>query len=107
MTPDPCKLDTFNSSLALLLLNDYQAVYDLAAAYHNIRIHPDDLTLLDFQDLPAGRMRVRQFHFADMPCAGIGRILINGASACKGEGLPAGACGAPSLTSRTGMELLG
>lgn len=65
------------------------------------------LTLLDFQDLPAGRMRVRQFHFADMPCEDISRILINGAATCEGDGLPSGACGAPSLVSREKMEILG
>jgi hypothetical protein len=65
------------------------------------------LTLLDFQDLPSGRMRVRQFHFADLPCSGISRILINGASTCEGDGLPPAACGAPSLASREKMELLG
>ena len=65
------------------------------------------LTLLDFQDLPSGRMRVRQFHFADMPCEGISRVLINGASTCDGDGLPDGACSAVNLLSRAKMELLG
>ncbi|MDE4173100.1 hypothetical protein PXK01_02980 [Phaeobacter sp. PT47_59] len=65
------------------------------------------LTLLDFQDLPAGRMRVRQFQFP-YACTGISRVLINGATTCEGGGLPEGACSrALTLTSRTDQELIG
>ena len=45
---DPCKLDTFRSSLALLQSGDYQAVYDLASAYHHIRIAPEHQDMLGF-----------------------------------------------------------
>ena len=66
------------------------------------------LTLLDFQDLPAGRLRVRQFQFVGLTCSDISRVLINGADTCEGEGLPESAC-AESLMLRSliDMELIG
>ncbi|MEP1330744.1 hypothetical protein [Pseudophaeobacter sp.] len=65
------------------------------------------LTLLDFQDLPAGRLRVRQFQFPHA-CADISRVLINGAETCSAPGLSAGACSEHlQLQSHTEMELLG
>ncbi|WP_278923471.1 MULTISPECIES: hypothetical protein [Pseudophaeobacter] len=65
------------------------------------------LTLLDFQDLPAGRPRVRQFQFPQA-CADISRVLINGAQTCSAPALPKGACSQGlSLTSRVKVELLG
>lgn len=68
----------------------------------------DRLTLFDMRDLPAGRPRVRQFQIDDVSCARIGRILINGAQTCKGEGVEEGACMDDlDLTSRTDIELLG
>lgn len=66
------------------------------------------LTLFDMRDLPAGRPRVRQFQIDGVACDDIGRILINGAQTCKGEGVDARACMDDlSLTSRTDIELLG
>lgn len=66
------------------------------------------LTLLDFQDLPAGRMRVRQFQFP-YACDGISRVLINGATTCTGGAdLPEAACSRGiTLSSRIDLELLG
>ncbi|WP_254054784.1 hypothetical protein [Pseudophaeobacter sp. EL27] len=65
------------------------------------------LTLLDFQNLPAGRLRVRQFQFPQA-CADISRVLINGAQTCSGAGLEETGCSKGlTLTSRTKMELLG
>ena len=65
------------------------------------------LTLLDFQDLPAGRLRVRQFQFPQA-CSDISRVLINGAETCGAPGLADGVCTRGlTLVSRTGMELLG
>ncbi|WP_027260097.1 hypothetical protein [Leisingera aquimarina] len=64
------------------------------------------LTLLDFQDLPAGRLRVRQFQFPQ-PCDGISRVLINGAGTCTGDGLPDGACSRGLRLSSKVMELAG
>lgn len=67
------------------------------------------LTLFDFRDLPAGRPRVRQFDLGGIACDGIGAVLINGTSACAGEGVDPAACGAGlALASRVdGMEILG
>ncbi len=65
------------------------------------------LTLLDFQNLPAGRLRVRQFQFPQA-CADISRVLINGAQTCSGAGLEETGCSQGlTLTSRTKVELLG
>jgi len=66
------------------------------------------MTLLDFQDLPVGRLRVRQFQFAGLACNEISRVLINGAETCEGVGLPEGACDKGlNLRSLTSMELIG
>jgi len=65
------------------------------------------LTLLDFQSLPAGRLRVRQFQFPQA-CADISRVLINGAQTCSGAGLQETGCSEGlTLSSRTKMELSG
>ncbi len=82
-----------------------QAVYETVLFDENGQVAR--LTLLDFQDLPAGRMRVRQFQFA-RSCSAISRVLINGATTCTGEALAEGACSRNlSLTSRTDQELIG
>ncbi|MCB1397148.1 MAG: hypothetical protein H6898_07970 [Rhodobacter sp.] len=63
------------------------------------------MTLLDMQDLPAGRTRVRSFEIGGIACDGIGRLLVNGVSACS----PAGSagCTAPLVaTSSIGIEVL-
>jgi len=61
------------------------------------------LTLLDLQDLPAGRMRVRRFDLAGIACDDLGRMLINGrdcrpaaAEVCLRE---------PALSSRIDVDL--
>ncbi len=62
----------------------------------------DRLTLFDFQDLPQGRPRVRQFDLGGISCANLGDILINGVHSCVGDGLSGAECGdGLSLSSRT------
>ena len=34
-----CKLTTFKAAVSLMLPGDFQAVYDLASAYHHVRMH--------------------------------------------------------------------
>ena len=64
------------------------------------------MTLLDFQDLPMGRPRVRQFQFEGLACDDISRVLINGAQTC--EGGDADACiDGLDLSTRTKTELIG
>ncbi|WP_028034860.1 hypothetical protein [Chelativorans sp. J32] len=48
------------------------------------------LTVLDFKELPDGETKVRQFDLPDLNCSDLGRILLNGATAC--EGPEASAC---------------
>jgi hypothetical protein len=45
----------------------------------------DRFALFDFQSLPHGKTRVRQFDLPDISCADIGRVLINGSASCKGK----------------------
>ena len=66
------------------------------------------MTLLDFEQLPAGRMRVRQFRFDGMSCTAISRILVNGAETCTGSDLAANACTDDlKLITRVKTELIG
>ena len=45
----------------------------------------DRFALFDFQSLPLGKTRVRQFDLPDVQCSDIGRVLINGAASCTGQ----------------------
>ncbi|MEM6376292.1 MAG: hypothetical protein AAF686_08620 [Pseudomonadota bacterium] len=66
------------------------------------------LSLFDFRDLPLGRPRVRQFDLADISCAEVGRVLINGASNCIADGETVDLCDrALSVASRLDVELIG
>lgn len=47
----------------------------------------DRFALFDFQALPEGKTRVRQFDLPDIRCGDIGKVLINGAASCKGQAL--------------------
>ena len=65
------------------------------------------LSVFDFQDLPASRMRVRQFALAGADCANISHILINGATACEGTGVDAKACGRIGTTTKSDVVFSG
>lgn len=52
----------------------------------------DRLTVLDFRELPAGKTKVRQFDLPGTDCSGVGRVLINDATACEGDGVAPEAC---------------
>jgi uncharacterized membrane protein len=52
----------------------------------------DRMTVLDFQDLPTGRTRVRQFNLPETQCEGISRVLINDVAACTGDGVTEATC---------------
>lgn len=56
------------------------------------------LSLLDFQDVPAGGMRVRSFDMPGLECGAIGRLLVNATAACAPQGAPG--CDALALSSR-------
>jgi len=64
----------------------------------------DRLTLFDFGVLPAGIPRVRQFDIPGLGCAALGRVLINGVSAC---GPAEGCTDALRYDSRTDVDLIG
>ncbi|WP_254441380.1 hypothetical protein [Ruegeria arenilitoris] len=97
--------------LSFVVENAYPADID-GAVYETVLFGAQGevalLTLLDFQDLPAGRPRVRQFKFAGLACNQISRILINGAQDCAYPGDPADAClSGLTLRSRLETELIG
>ena len=63
------------------------------------------MTLLDLQDLPADRMRVRSFEIGGLGCDDVSRLLINGINECAPADSPA--CTAPlTLDSRVPVEVL-
>ena len=50
------------------------------------------LTIVDFKDLPQGKTKVRQFDFSGVDCNKLGRVLVNDATQCVGDGIETGAC---------------
>ena len=52
----------------------------------------DRLTVLDFNELPAGKTKVARFDLADTDCAKISRVLVNHATECSGAGIDPKAC---------------
>ncbi len=97
--------------LSFLVENSYDIDID-GAVYETVLFGADGkvtlLTLLDFQDLPAGRPRVRQFQFAEMACNQISRILINGAQDCNHQGdMPDACMSGLTLKSRLETEMIG
>jgi hypothetical protein len=52
----------------------------------------DRLTVLDFNELPAGKTKVARFDLAGTDCAKISRVLVNHATECSGAGIDPKAC---------------
>jgi hypothetical protein len=66
------------------------------------------LTLMNFQGVPRGRPRVRQFDFLGPACSDLGQVLINGIQSCTGDGFETSNCDEGlSIESRTDLEVLG
>jgi hypothetical protein len=63
------------------------------------------ITLLDLQDLPGGRTRVRPFEIDGLECSTLARVLINGVATCTPAEAPGCATG-PVMTSRLAVEVL-
>lgn len=100
-----------NCTLSFLVINGHKsaiehAVYEAVLFDKSGQI--DRLTLFDFGKLPAGRPRVRQFVVPGTACEGLGRILFNGAHACKAGDLGDAACTENlNLKSRIAVEVIG
>ena len=47
----------------------------------------DRLTVLDFNELPAGKTKVARFDLAGTDCAKVSRVLVNHATECTGSGI--------------------
>lgn len=86
---------------------------DLSAAVFETVLFKSDgsverLTLFDFQALPQGRPRVRQFDIPNAACDSFGRILINDVHACRGDGITDADClKGLKLSTKTSVEVLG
>jgi len=52
----------------------------------------DRLTVLDFNELPAGKTKVARFDLAGTDCTKISRVLVNHATECTGAGIDPKAC---------------
>lgn len=52
----------------------------------------DRLTVLDFNELPAGKTKVARFDLAGADCSKVSRVLINTATECTGAGIEPKAC---------------
>ena len=52
----------------------------------------DRLTVLDFNELPAGKTKVARFDLAGTDCTKISRVLINHATECTGTRIDPKAC---------------
>jgi hypothetical protein len=64
------------------------------------------MTVLDFQDVPAGRTRVRQFNIGGAACSSLSRVLVNDVATCESDDLPADACIVSlAASSRSDIEL--
>ena len=70
---------------------------DLANAAFEIALFSDAgvvdrLTVLDFNELPAGKTKVARFDLAGTDCAKVSRVLINHTTECVGTGIDPHAC---------------
>jgi hypothetical protein len=52
----------------------------------------DRLTVLDFNELLAGKTKVARFDLAGVDCTRISRVLVNHATECTGTGIDPKAC---------------
>ena len=65
-----------------------------------------ELTLFDFREAPAGRLRVRQFDLPQTDCAELGSFLLNEAATCTVAGAASDVCDRAQTASRTAVEAL-
>ncbi|MEM1075592.1 MAG: hypothetical protein AAF665_02420 [Pseudomonadota bacterium] len=82
-----------------------KAVYEVV--FFDTSGQVERLTLFDFGTLPADRPRVRQFILPETSCSGLGQVLFNGANTCETPSGPGVCESGLTLTSRTGIEVLG
>lgn len=81
-------LDATERGCRLTFVAENQLGADIGRAAYEVALFGKDglvkrLTVLDFKALPDGETKVRQFELPEVDCAGLGRILVNGASACE------------------------
>lgn len=104
------RADPVEAGCRLSLVITNTGAGDIAAAIYETVLFDraglvERLTLFDMGALPAGRPRVRQFVVPGLDCAGLGRVLVNGASQC---GPAPEACALRDTGSRVaGVEVSG
>lgn len=96
--------------LSFLVINGHdgpidKAVYEVVIFTSEGQV--DQLTLFDFGSLPPARPRVRQFVMPGKTCDGLGQILFNGVHSCEAAAEGTSCENGLSLTTRTGIEVLG
>lgn len=81
--------------MTFVVMNGLPAALETAGfeiALFNKEGQVDRLTILDFQNLPAGKTKVRRFDLNGTKCADISRILVNDATECAGPGIDPASC---------------
>ncbi|WP_371833310.1 hypothetical protein [Ferirhizobium litorale] len=71
-------------------------------AFFNQKNAVDRITVLDFRDLPVGKVRVRQFDMPGVQCDSVSRIIVNDTPVCDGPA--AGEC-MGKLTTRSQLSV--
>lgn len=64
------------------------------------------LTMLDFQDMPQGRTRVRLFDLGGLDCDDLGGVLFNTVARCDGPGVAACAAALDAASRVGGVEVM-
>lgn len=67
----------------------------------------EDMLVLEFGRLPAGKTKVVQFDLAEKSCDGISRLLINDVAACTGADLSPQVCLDALSTSTKSQVIFG
>ncbi|MEM7068008.1 MAG: hypothetical protein AAF478_03915 [Pseudomonadota bacterium] len=106
------KIEASENSCLLTFLVTSSLSKDLEKLAYEFVVFDNDMkvnrmTVFDFQDLNASKIRVRQFQLADTPCETLGRLLINDTSACKSGGVDSKMCSDKlEISNKTQLEFL-
>lgn len=81
--------------MTFVVINGLPAALETAGfeiALFNGNGQVDRLAILDFQNLPAGKTKVRRFDLDGTECADVSRVLVNDATECAGSGVDPVSC---------------
>lgn len=106
------KLEPADKDCLLTFVVSSKSSKDLDKLAYEFVVFDDQLrvqrmTVFDFRELEAGKLRVRQFQLPQTQCSGLGRLLINDVSACEGNEVDASLCSSGlQLSNKTDIEFL-